>query len=169
LDLSGFFAALSKLEPPKTWTDLFIIIGVVIAATVAVSQGVQWGYAHWRKKPGAAAPARNYLPPTVTPKYLLGLRKDRTELAASRDIQPHLGFWMNVAGTVTNVSPSLDGRMVHLNDADGSVIGLQFDKQWNARVEVLPVGTQIKAVGRLDSVAMITVFLKHSELTADGG
>jgi len=137
--------------------------GLVVAAAVAVAGwflGVPGRIARWRES------QRVFAPPTVTPQFLLGLREGKTELEGDRVIKPHLGYWMRISGNVQDVNAA---HMVSVRVAPNAFVGLSFRRKWHRHVMPMPVGTPIKAIGRIERVASVTVFLADCEMDEGKG
>lgn len=102
----------------------------------------------------------------VTPEYLLGLFRQHTSIQAQRLIQPFLGQRMRVSGVIGDVSATSNfvslvfGTDGHLDPR----LRMYFDLEWADRLAVLPRGTQLTVVGRIDEVSKGGLELEDCEL-----
>lgn len=101
-----------------------------------------------------------------TPTDLVSAIQGMTEIMAERHIEPHLGQWLRVSGTVNDVSARSDKMSVWLQKTDSQpALVLYFRaKEWESRLIVLNPGDMIKAEGKIDRVASNHVRLDECEL-----
>jgi hypothetical protein len=128
----------------------------------------------------AAAPpqdqARVFVPPNVTPEYLVGLFDDRTDVQAKTLVDPYIGKWMTVSGPLGNVGTRNDyfAQVTFQNkgmfeegtrfEIHGVVFMYFRDPRSDERLAMLRPGTEITVVGRLERVTGIDVHLDDCEL-----
>jgi hypothetical protein len=121
-------------------------------------------------RPTPAASVRDFLPAGVTPAFLSGLRKDRTGVAGDRLVAPYLGKWISVSSTVRDVSENMGLVRVELGDLMSPPIYIaDFDPAKRARLELIPLGTQAKVIGRITTIGAVTLFLEDCELVEGEG
>ena len=70
----------------------------------------------------------------TTPEYLLGLRKDLSSFQYSKLVEPYIGKWLSVTGTVDNIC---DGFVVLREQIGAPATFLYFDDAWKDRFHTL--------------------------------
>jgi hypothetical protein len=91
-----------------------------------------------------------FLPDDITPEYLCGLYRDKTEMQGDALAAPYQGKWMKFSGSVQNVRQIEDKFVVMLWIIEGEIDGrCTFDKRWSDQVTVLKVGSSVKAIGKV--------------------
>jgi len=109
---------------------------------------------------------RNLLPSTVTPDYLISLRRDNLATQAEGLVKPFLGRWINVAEPVSDVSPDNAGiTQVTLTRGPVVTVYLEFDTaKWGAHLALLKKGQVLSASGFLKEVTGLWVRLSACEI-----
>jgi hypothetical protein len=124
--------------------------------------------------PSASLPARvggrAFVGASVTPEYLTGLFKGHTSIQAQKLIEPFIGNWMAISGSLKEVmSSSPDyaqvtfwGRGVF--DNLSTVYTYFRSKESIARLSILRPKDSITVVGQLKEISNIAVNLDNCEL-----
>ena len=109
-----------------------------------------------------------------SPFELMELAKGKTTLAAKGAVQPHLGKWLRVSGTLremTEVPSNSDESaaylaLIDLEDEERHIemVVLIFDGSWKSRLEMLAVGDKVLARGKLRQIRQSDVTLEGCEL-----
>jgi hypothetical protein len=108
-----------------------------------------------------------------SPHFLMDLYKERTRIEGDALVQPYIGKWLVVYGTVRNVSTETDDTIRITLEMEGpnsrkDIVFVDFDAAWIPRVSILGKNSKIRAIGQIGRVDHNTIFLKHSNLTPGG-
>jgi hypothetical protein len=117
----------------------------------------------------AQAPQRLFIPPSVTPLYLMEFFEGNTDAQGQRSVADYVGKWMRVEGAVSNVQVFDTSAAVtcYLEKA-GSVlaisIGMWFPEKSKESVKFLGRGDEIAVVGRIARLGRLEIELRDCEL-----
>lgn len=113
---------------------------------------------------------------TVTAEILCSYYRDNSRQLADHQgaefqladykAEPEIGRWLQVAGVLSTVSPSLNGCRVYLEDPDISHMSFSGE-HWKDRLLRYNKGDEIIAVGKIESVDGYGVRLNDCELLLD--
>ena len=113
---------------------------------------------------------RVYLGKSITSKFLRDHFLDQTRHQALRAMQPYLGKWMRVKGTVRDVTSRELSWSVGIDDGSessssiGANIWIKFDKSAIPKLETLRKGDVVRVRGKLEEVSSLWVDLVDGEL-----
>lgn len=136
---------------------------------------VSWGINRLNKKkaPSTETKVKEYrIFVPVKPEDLMKIYKDNTEIQASKLAASYIGKWIQVSGTVsevtTNIGYNHDTVHVTLNLRDEPflpyfVLGFP-SKQWLERLQILPRGHRITANGQIEKIGSHGLTLENCEL-----
>ncbi len=102
---------------------------------------------------------------TITPQYLVGLFKGRTELQAQKLVKEHVGTEMTVSGKVRAVEAFIGSRARIRIESDPP-ISAYFDSDWLERLSALHVGDQISVTGEVDLVSENSLALEKCKIVS---
>jgi hypothetical protein len=104
----------------------------------------------------------------ITPAKLMKMYHGRTVLAANALAQPYLGKWMMVTNKLKDIEFMVSNNQIYfVSIGDGKSIcsiHLLFDIKWKNRIEVIEIGKNIVAFGRIKTIAATSVTLDECEL-----
>jgi hypothetical protein len=104
----------------------------------------------------------------VVPEELRGFYQNVTSAQGDRLLQPYIGKWMKLSGTVADIRHSgPDGKNSSVSFRDiGSVsyILMFFDANWYDHISVLERGSSATVLGKILSADNMSVQLDHCEL-----
>ena len=88
-----------------------------------------------------------------TPDELVASVKGLTDIAAEDVRKRHIGHWLQVTGSVGNISSLLDTVVVHVRQAGTKTdLFLYFEETvWRDKLASFDIGDQISAIGRIDA------------------
>ena len=95
------------------------------------------------------------------PEYLVGLIKNRSRIQAQKLLEPFLGKWIGVRGTVTNIYPdfvSLNGEVPKL------FVTMMLNDKNRERFHMLELNKSISVIGKLKDLRQFDVELEECEL-----
>ncbi len=97
-------------------------------------------------------------------QYLRSCFEGRTEIEAERLVQPYLGKWVRVSGTVANVVGGGD-RASFTVTLENKYAFFNFrEDRWRSRLEVLRQGAHISLLGRITSIHSWKIDIDDCEL-----
>jgi hypothetical protein len=98
----------------------------------------------------------------TTPEYLLGLRKEknRTQVQTDKLVEPYLGKWIRVSGTIYDI---YDSFVVLRDGEESSAVYLMYDMAWKDKFHLLEKRKIIFAIGKIHDISS-DLQLKHCEL-----
>lgn len=103
----------------------------------------------------------------LSPKELMNLcLQGATELIAQSLVEPYLGQWLSVSGTVVGVKPQNE-MIISVSCLDPEKVDVVFffdPKKWGVQLLRLMPGDQIRARGEILSVNKLQVILNRCEL-----
>lgn len=102
-----------------------------------------------------------------TPEELVASVDGLTEIAAEEVSKRHIGLWLNVEGTIFDISERIGGISVYLNRGDDKAsVGLRFDEEhWRDSLMSLNKRDYILVEGKISHIStMGTVMLEECEL-----
>ena len=93
-----------------------------------------------------------------TPEELAASVDGLTEIAAQEASKRHIGLWLNVEGTIFDISDSIGRISVYLNRGDDKAsVALMFAKEhWRDSLMALDKGDYISAEGKIDRISTST-------------
>jgi hypothetical protein len=116
----------------------------------------------------------------ITPRFLLSFYAEHTSLQAERLAAPFIDKWLQIKGTVSNVSSRRGDRLclnLALVPLTAETLGdplaltttlLYFEGEAKANLEVLQLNDQITAIGKIREISHSTLVLNECELVAVG-
>lgn len=146
-----------------------------LTSVVAVLVGGVVGLAVGRIVMGKPPQPERRLSPR-SPEELMRLTEGLTQIEAKAATIHHLGTWLKVQGTVSEVSEIFGKVRVNIRylmplDMDTEVtyfphrdIEAAFDKPWFGSVITLRIGDQVTVIGKIDSIYSTGICLKGCEL-----
>jgi len=103
----------------------------------------------------------------TTPEYLLGIRRQDhlTRIQTDRIINPYLGKWMKVTGTVAQIYDRITWlRIGEVVPGKTLSVILVVEPTWKARFHLLEMNKVISAIGKISDVSYSEVQLEDCEL-----
>lgn len=115
----------------------------------------------------AVVPDRQFV--QLTPQYVGGLFKTHTSREAQHLLADFVGKWMEVSGTVRDVSEYTNFVLVslvdeHRDDFGIPSIGLSFRGHWRDQVATFRRGDPVRAVGRINALDNLRIDLDPCEI-----
>jgi hypothetical protein len=119
---------------------------------------------------------RVFVPPELTPERLFSFYQDSTAIHAAERFKAHIGQWMNVTGTLGNVSPwtghfslvtfeNSSTPVFERTWLDYTTIYMYFrDEQKIDRLKILKRGDKITVIGQIKEVDAVVLHLDNCEL-----
>jgi hypothetical protein len=108
-----------------------------------------------------------------TPPDLAEIFNANISVKAEKLIEPFIGKWMKVWGSISNISRYKDGSCFvyirYLNKPEDAwskmtMAVLEFDARWNDRLSILDGGENITAIGEIERIGYQEVKLIKCEL-----
>jgi hypothetical protein len=96
----------------------------------------------------------------------MDLCKDKTALQAKRLTDIYVGKWLNVEGSLVNVSENTDGShyaSIRPTTDGFATVWISFAKP-EPILETLSVGANVRAVARIDRIRELSLDLEEGEL-----
>ena len=102
----------------------------------------------------------------ATPDYLCRYFKDHTAVHAALQTQRYLSKWLEVSGSIRNVSPLGDEWHVSIDPANSEVqlVFLRFKSEWGDRLQLISKGEAISAVGKITGIEAYALYLEECTL-----
>ena len=102
---------------------------------------------------------------TETARDLIKMFNEHTEIRATKLVQPYLGKWLSISGTLGNVSvPTKTCIGASIHDKKGQYVSLTFDRQWGERLEIMKQGAPVSVIGKIERIQSLYVSLVDCEL-----
>jgi hypothetical protein len=118
------------------------------------------GIAIWVGRDKGSEPRAAHEFSDVNASYIMKIYKEHSEIQAQKLVQPYIGKWLRVTGPLGNVGEWHDyqgGSFVYLQqrpDAEPVLMRFSDRKVVEGRLAGLPIGADITAIGRIDSVVL---------------
>jgi hypothetical protein len=97
--------------------------------------------------------------------YLTNICKEHMAIQAEKLIQPFIGKWMKVVGRVADIKEEDSGMKVIFERNESLLYILTFDdRSWRDHLLVMPRGTQINALGKIQNIAATWISLTSCKL-----
>ncbi len=106
---------------------------------------------------------REFVGAEITPDYLLGLFKSRTDAQAQNFTKPFLGKWMKLSISVYGVTVSNTFMLVSAA-GDDNIFFTFRDSKYFSQLSALNKNDKITAIGKINSIKAIGIDLEDSEL-----
>ena len=111
---------------------------------------------------------RQFLADIYTPSFLMGLCGGLTDFQAYDAVQPFIGQWMRISGTLTHATPNpafeaAGVTIVFSDDGERRDAFLWFDRDLD-RLAKVGVGEEIAAEGQIKSISSHTMVLENCGL-----
>jgi hypothetical protein len=120
------------------------------------------------------APPRIFI--KETPQELQELRHGHVTVQADKLLEPYLGKWMRVAGTVSDVHEYKSSEKWTVNvwtrlaetrlgvPMKTDELSLEFAATWSERLVLLKRDEHINVIGRIKSIELLSINLEQCEL-----
>ena len=97
-----------------------------------------------------------------------------TSIEADRVVEPHIGKWLKVEGSINDISLSKFSEDFYYilnigHPLDRTHVVLFFEKSWGPTIETMQRGDWISAEGKINSIDNRSIMLKQCELLATEG
>ena len=118
---------------------------------------------------------RIFVGESITPKYLIGIFRDHTDIQGAKLTAGYLGKWMKVSGSLGNVistTPNLAQltfERAQLSRAgptwfDSTGFYMIFKKPWIDRLAIVKRGDKLTVIGQIERIDSVSVQLENCEL-----
>jgi hypothetical protein len=159
--------------PPVMWIFLLSLILAgflhLRAAYIQANQTAKPSNVNKVVVPLGQSEGRIFVSADVTSKFLIGLFEKHKTIDAKKLVEPFIGMWMQVSGSLSDVSELKSyGVIVHLKRASlvEATTALFFDQEWVDRLSILQKGSDITVIGQISDVDGLRVQLNHCELVS---
>ncbi len=159
--LAGVSAMLLATHAPADADERLTYVIFAVGA-VATAVGVV-GFARdlWRRI--RAVEPRKIVP--VEPEYLAGLHHDLLSVQAQRLVEPYIGKWMRVAGSIRDIDDARQFLIVSRETPrNGASVHMIFRPKWGSSLNVLRRGDPFQVEGKISRVDAAGVTLRDCEL-----
>ncbi len=106
----------------------------------------------------------------LTPKELVAVFVGRTTGQGNELARVYIGKWIEVAGTISDISPFGFGMFtqesfITLQTPNEPTIFVRFGHEWNSKLSVLRAGEKIKVYGQISDIYNSGIWLSNGEIT----
>jgi RecG-like helicase len=102
----------------------------------------------------------------LSPGHLIGLTENLSEEEAYRVIEPYVGKWVEVSGSVkdTTITGKSFIMLINAKWTHHTIVAVFREQEWRTHVEDLKKGDRVRIAGQVKKANILALYLENCEV-----